>query len=190
MKIQSFDMLAPFYDHFIGTFRRRMPHKIMSRLNPRRTDVILDIGGGTGYNSAEIAKRCKQLVVLDISFKMLGHAKKYRHLDLVLGDARMLPFKKGSFDVIMAVDSLHHISDYAGFLEEAGNTGRGKLFVAEFFGRNHLGKLLTGLEKLFFPVVYKKPDQFRMQAAGYGFPGDYEYISSFEYFFLGSLHRG
>jgi ubiquinone/menaquinone biosynthesis C-methylase UbiE len=187
-KVRSFDLLAPFYDRFIGALRRQMPLKIMSRLNPGDSDVILDIGGGTGFNSAPIASTDRRLIILDISFGMLKQAKKYGHLELVLGDARMLPFKNRCFDVLIAVDSLHHIGDYPRVLAEVKRTGRGKFFVAEFFGRTLAGKLFTRLEKLFFPVVYRRPDQFRMEVSHYGISGDYEYINGFEYFFLGEIY--
>jgi ubiquinone/menaquinone biosynthesis C-methylase UbiE len=62
--------------------------------------------------------------ILDISFKMLKRAKKYRHLDLVLGDARMLPFKAQCFDAVLAVDSLHHVRDYPGVLKEVSRIGK------------------------------------------------------------------
>ena len=187
MKIRTFDPLAPFYDVFMAVFRRRIPGKIISRLKPGYGDVVLDIGGGTGYNAARMGNACRRVIVLDISFKMLKRAKKYRHLDLVLGDARMLPFKDKPFDVVLAVDSLHHVNDYPGVLKEVRRAGRGKVFVAEFSGRTLAGKVLTGLERFFLPVAYKRPDEFCLEASRQGIKGDYEYISGFEYFFLGTI---
>jgi ubiquinone/menaquinone biosynthesis C-methylase UbiE len=187
VKIRSFDALAPFYDAFAAVFRRQIPGKIIFRLRPRDRDVILDLGGGTGYNSARMEGAGRRLIVLDISFKMLRRARKHRHLDLVLGDARMLPFKNKSLDVIMAVDSLHHVRDYPGVLKEVRRTGKNKFFAAEFFGRTPVGNLFTGLERFFMPVAYKRPDEFCREASRQGIPGDYEYISGFEYFFLGKI---
>jgi ubiquinone/menaquinone biosynthesis C-methylase UbiE len=189
MKIRTFDLLAPFYDLFMAVFRRRIPGKILSRLKPEHGDVALDIGGGTGYNAARVESACRRVIVFDISFKMLKRAKKYPHLALVLGDARMLPFKNSRFDVVMAVDSLHHVNDYPGVLKEVRRIGRNKVFVAEFFARTLAGKLLTGLERLFLPVVYKRPDEFCLEASRLGVWGDYEYISGFEYFFLGKIQQ-
>ena len=187
VNIRSFDTISPFYDVFMALFRRRIPGKIISRLKPQKTDVILDIGGGTGYNSIRVKKACRRVIVLDISWKMLRRAKKHPQIELVLGDARMLPFKKKSFDAVMAVDSLHHIRSYPGVLKEVRRTGRDRFFVAEFFERNLAGKLLTGLERAVFPVIYRRPDDFCTEASRQGIPGGYEYISSFEYFFLGRI---
>ena len=187
--MQSFDALAPFYDVFVAVFRRHIPGKIISRVRLENRDVVLDIGGGTGYNSARMERSCGRIVVLDISFKMLKRAKKYPNLELVLGDARMLPFKNKIFDVVMAVDSLHHVRDYPGVLKEVNRTGRNKFFVAEFFGRTLAGKLLTGLERFFFPVGYRRPDEFCLDASRQGIMGEYEYVSGFEYFFLGKIQQ-
>jgi ubiquinone/menaquinone biosynthesis C-methylase UbiE len=187
LKIKTFDPLAPFYNLFMAVFRRRIPAKILSRLKPESGDVVLDLGGGTGYNGARIANACRRVIVLDISLKMLKRAKKYRHLDLVLGDARCLPFKSNSFDFVIAVDSLHHVRDYPGALKEVQRTGRDQVLVAEFFARTLAGKLLTGLERLFLPVLYKRPDEFCLEASRQGIPGWYEYISGFEYLFLGEI---
>jgi ubiquinone/menaquinone biosynthesis C-methylase UbiE len=185
----TFDPLAPFYDVIMALFRRRIPEKIISRLELEHGDVVLDIGGGTGYNAARMESACGRVIVLDISFKMLRRAKKYRHLDLVLGDARLLPFKNQCFDAVVAVDSLHHVNDYTAVLKETKRTGRHKVLVAEFYGRTLLGKLLTGLERFFLPVAYKRPDEFCLEASRQGIPGEYEYISSFEYFFLGNIQH-
>lgn len=187
MKIQSFDVFAPFYDLFAAVFRRRIPGKILSCLKPGDGDILLDIGGGTGYNSARMEGAGRRLIVLDISFEMLKRAKKYRHLDLVQGDARMLPFKGKSLDIILAVDSLHHVRDYPGVLKEVRRTGKERFFAAEFFGRNLAGRMLTGIERFFFPVDYKSPDEFCLEASRQGIPGNYDYISVFEYFFLGQI---
>ena len=189
MKIGTFDPLAPFYDIFIVLFRRQIPGKITSRFKPGHGDVVLDIGGGTGYNAARMERASRRIIVLDISFRMLKRAKKYRHLDLVLGDARMLPFKDKSFDVVMAVDSLHHVRDYPGVLKEVRRTGRGRVFVAEFSGKTLAGKLLTGLERFFLPVAYIRPEEFRLEASREGIPGGCEYVSGYEYFFLGRIQQ-
>lgn len=189
MKLQVFDVVASFYDFFAAVFRRHTPEKILSKVKPEEGDVLLDIGGGTGYNAARMKPFCGRLIVLDISFRMLQRARKHRYLELVLGDARMLPFKDKCFDVVMAVDSLHHVGDYPGVLREVRRTGKNKVFVAEFFGTTAAGKLLTALERFLLPVRYKRPDEFCRDASNQGITGVYDYVSCFEYFFLGQIER-
>ncbi|MCF8129671.1 MAG: class I SAM-dependent methyltransferase [Deltaproteobacteria bacterium] len=188
MKLNSFDMLAPFYDLVMGIFRRRIPAKIFRRLKPGEKDVILDLGGGTGYHSGRMVRHRQFLIVFDISFEMLKRARKYKHIHPVQGDAKNLPFKDKSFDIIMAVDSLHHIEDYSGVLKEVRRSGRNKFFAAEFHGMKPLGKIFTALERFLMSVSYKSPGDFRREALRYGITGDFEYVSSYEYFFTGSIH--
>jgi len=188
MKINCFDILAPFYDLFIAIFRRRIPAKIFRCLKPGEKDVILDLGGGTGYNSRRMVRDRQFLIVFDISLEMLKRARKYKNIHLVQGDARHLPFKEKSFDIIMAVDSLHHIQDYSGVLREVRHTGRSKFFAAEFYGMKPMGKIFTGLERLLMSVSYKSPGDFFQEALHHGITGDLKYISSYEYFFTGSIH--
>jgi hypothetical protein len=66
----------------------------------------------------------------------------------------------------------------------------GKVFVAEFYGRTLSGKVITALERFFLPVDFKRPDEFCLEASRQGIQGDYEYISGFEYFFLGRILYG
>lgn len=188
MKIHSFDLLAPFYDLAMGIFRRSIPAKIFRCLKPGEEDVILDLGGGTGYNSGRMVRDRQFLIVFDISLEMLKRARKYKNIHLVQGDARNLPFKDKSFDIIMAVDCLHHIQDYSGVLREVRRTGRSKFFTAEFYGMKPMGKIFTGLERFLMSVSYKSPDDFLKEALHHGITGDIEYISSYEYFFTGWMH--
>jgi len=189
MKIRSFDPIAPFYDVFMALFRKHIPGRIIAGLKPGQGDVVLDVGGGTGYNAARMEGEGRRVIVVDISFKMLKRARKAGGLDLVLGDARMLPFKEKRFDVVMAVDSLHHVKDYPAVLKEVRRTGRGKVFVAEFWGRSLAGKVLTGLERLFLPVAYLSPNAFRAEASRQGIGGGWRYVSGYEYFFLGRIEE-
>jgi len=188
MKINSFDILAPFYDLAMGIFRRSIPARIFRCLKPEEKDVILDLGGGTGYNSGRMVRDRQFLIVFDISLEMLKRARKYKNVTLVQGDAKNLPFRDKSFDIIMAVDSLHHIQDYSGVLSEVRRTGRNKFFTAEFYGLTLIGKIFTGLERFLMSVSYKSPDDFLQEALHHGITGELLYISSYEYFFTGSIH--
>lgn len=79
---------------------------ISSDKNP----VVLDLGCGNGVSTANIGG--KYVVGLDLSRAQLIRAKKnFPNCDFVVGDARHLPFKNGTFDMIVAINMLHHIQD-------------------------------------------------------------------------------
>src|SRR5688500_942870 len=66
----------------------------------------LDVGGGSGMIARMLsADRSPFAVCLDISREMLRHSPVHA----VQGDALRLPFRDGSFDLIVAAAFLHHL---------------------------------------------------------------------------------
>lgn len=81
------------------------------------SNVVLDLGCGTGLISNEVAEDVKQIHAIDISSAMIAIAEKkakarnianinYAHTTIF--DER---YKKGSFDVILAFHVLHLLED-------------------------------------------------------------------------------
>lgn len=80
-----------------------------AELAPGRT--MLDLGSGPAYDGAELAKRGFLVTACDATRGLLKEAlgQAMLHGRLVLGDARELPLRAGSFDAIWACASLLHI---------------------------------------------------------------------------------
>lgn len=82
----------------------------------------LDIGCGTGYFSNLIKKTFSDSEVygLDISKKALSIARKqYPNIHFLEGDAELkLPFKDGSFDLVISGEHLEHLKDVDTYLLE------------------------------------------------------------------------
>ena len=82
---------------------------------------LLDIGTGTGFVVRTLKKYLNEqskVIAYDLSQSMLRHAKKKvdgfefgRH-SFVCGDAEILPFADGFFDVITINAVLHHLPNY------------------------------------------------------------------------------
>jgi len=75
---------------------------------------ILDLGCGNCRNSLSFLERKIDCVGLDFSKGMIREAKQFlkkRNLNksLVVGSLDNLPFKKGSFLLIMCIRTLHHL---------------------------------------------------------------------------------
>jgi len=106
--------------------RDRMRSTLLSFLpNDLRGARVLDAGCGTGALAVEAAKRGADVTAVDISPTLIGIAKE--RLPEKLGDGRirflagdMLDRKLGSFDHVVAMDSLIHYSlpDMIGMLEK------------------------------------------------------------------------
>jgi ubiquinone/menaquinone biosynthesis C-methylase UbiE len=85
----------------------------LERLNIARNSKILDVGCGTGLLFSHIAAEAKTIVGVDISGKLLLHAKErardFRNVHLVQADADHLPFKDNYFSMVFAFTVLQNM---------------------------------------------------------------------------------
>ena len=94
---------------------------------------LLDAGGGTGNYALALRAEGWRPLVLDRSAAMLRHAAA-KGLPTVLGDATALPFDDESYDAVMLVSMLHHVSEPTRALDEARRVvGRGGRVAAMVF---------------------------------------------------------
>jgi 2-polyprenyl-3-methyl-5-hydroxy-6-metoxy-1,4-benzoquinol methylase len=83
--------------------------KIISQINPN--SMVLDIGCASGYIARELkAKNC-HVIGIEINEKMAREAQEFCDQVLVFDveEIQELPFKNGSFDVIILADILEHL---------------------------------------------------------------------------------
>ena len=73
---------------------------------------LLDVGGGTGRVSSAIRDLVDEVVVADVSFGMLKETNRVA-LKPVCGGSESLPFAGNSFERIIMVDALHHVTSQA-----------------------------------------------------------------------------
>ena len=74
---------------------------------------VLDVGCGQGLALAEL----DNAVGIDISLKSLKESKQ-KDLDVVLGNAEVLPFKGCSFSTVLCMQTIEHLSDFISALRE------------------------------------------------------------------------
>ena len=103
------DALAPHHSKIENSFLdlpslRRIVHDIYP--------PVLVVGAGQGLIVAELQKKGFQCDGVDLSSEMIRYAKLRRGLDLVLADARAMPFGKGTYrTIIYATGVIDFISD-------------------------------------------------------------------------------
>ncbi|MBL7080205.1 class I SAM-dependent methyltransferase [Candidatus Bathyarchaeota archaeon] len=103
---------------------------LLERITPGTEDIALDIGCGTGLLTEQLES---QAVGLDISASLLstarsrlrGRARSY----LIMGDARVLPFRDSSFDVVFSVTVIQNTPDPLSSIEEMKRVGRARAGV-------------------------------------------------------------
>jgi len=95
---------------------------LVSRL-PVNGLKVLEVGGGSGRDSAELARRGALVTVLDYSPESLKIVQRLRvgledRLSLVRGDALRAPFADGSFDLVFHQGLAEHFRDPLPLLRE------------------------------------------------------------------------
>jgi SAM-dependent methyltransferase len=80
---------------------------------------VLDLGCGTGYGTAELAKYAFEAVGVDISREAIDYAKAhYRNARYVEVPATDLPFDSATFDVVVSFELIEHLSDWRPLLAQ------------------------------------------------------------------------
>ena len=145
---RGFDLHAGEYDRHAFVQKRvvaALDGLVSTHLNgaPRR---LLDIGCGTGAVLAALAGRypAAQLCGLDLAFNMcLQAAGQFgAAAQLVNGDAECLPFRDGSFDLIVSASTLQWVQRLDSCFKECLRVlTPGGLMCAAFFGGRTLWEL-------------------------------------------------
>jgi trans-aconitate 2-methyltransferase len=102
----------------ISGLQEAMAQEVLSLLNLKGTQRVLDVGCGNGKVTAEIASHLPQGAVLgvDSSADMIGFALSHfgpavrPNLRFEIADARRLPFRD-EFDLIVSFNALHWIHE-------------------------------------------------------------------------------
>ncbi len=111
-----FNQVAGRFDRVYGPGRswQAFGHLLLRILPPL---VVADLGAGEGLLSELLARRCKKVIAVDNSEKMVAFgaakAKKngLKNLEFRLGDLQNPPIEAGSMDLVILSQALHHAEE-------------------------------------------------------------------------------
>ena len=91
----------------------------LSLLEKIKGKKVLDLGCGTGIYTKILKRKGAKVQAIDISPKMIEIAKQYvRGVDFKIGTVYNLPYKSGSFDIVLASLVVHYFANLDAAFEE------------------------------------------------------------------------
>lgn len=100
------------------SFKRKFD-RMMSGLNIKKGDLVLDLGCGPGLMAKRLISEGGDVVCVDYSVGMVLRArKKLGDGMFIIADARNLPFKKNIFDLIICAEIFQYISKPAEVIKQ------------------------------------------------------------------------
>jgi ubiquinone/menaquinone biosynthesis C-methylase UbiE len=91
--------------------------RIVELAGPRRDDLCVDLGAGTGLLALALAPRVRELVAVDISERMLERlddtaaADGVDNVEPLVADLRRLPLEDESATLVVSNYAFHHLDD-------------------------------------------------------------------------------
>jgi len=181
-KVRLFDERPEAYDRWFATpigslVRKYEAELILNLLGPKKDEIILDAGCGTGIFTRDILVSGSKVIGLDLSLPMLRRAaeklKEYP-FQTVLGDMLKLPFPASSFDKVVSVTALEFIGDGKAAVDELFRvTKRGGCIVIATLNSRSPWALRRRVEakarhSIFEQAIFRSPDELRSLAPAAG----------------------
>ena len=150
----KFDKRASSYDDgFEGNFSQRFYNVLLSCLDVKPADTVIDVGCGTGYLLRRMAEQQEIIGYgIDLEPKMIDEAKqKCPEMNIQVSPSENTPFGSDTFDAMTACMAYHHFSDKEGFIKEAARIIKpgGGLYIADPCFPFPVRKTINGILKLF-----------------------------------------
>lgn len=137
---------------------------------------LLDVGCGKGFMMHDFKALMPAMTVqgLDISRYALDHALDDMKPFIALGDAKKLPFKDASYDLVISINTVHNLGleDCKTALREIQRVARGKSFVTMDAWRNEAERERLMKWNL-TALTYMCTDDWKTLFQDIGYTGDY-----------------
>lgn len=137
---------SPTEPSYVSIYRDRVFHLLRGLLSPHLpVQRALDFGSGEGWFAKRFQEEgaVRDLVPLDVLRREIVLCEP------VLYDGRRIPFPDRSFDLVYAIDVLHHCPDPIAAIDEIARCSRRFVMIKDHTYRSRLGWwVLAGLDEL------------------------------------------
>jgi phosphatidylethanolamine/phosphatidyl-N-methylethanolamine N-methyltransferase len=155
-----YDFHSGFYDATFGRLVRKRIAKAISHMNIRETDVVLDLGIGTGQ-SLNYYPSIGRVVGVDLSAGMLKEARKKiadrrtTNASVFQADAMRLPFADDTFDHVFISHVISVVSDPFKLVVEAQRVAKpgARIIILNHFQSTN--RFIALVEKWLCPLCTK-----------------------------------
>lgn len=116
------------------------PKEIMSLLNLKPTNLVADLGCGSGVFTIPLSKKVKKVYAIDIEQKMIDYLNQkimqneIHNIKPLLSKGDQIPLENYSLDLLLTVNTLHEFRDLDKTLKEIYRVLKpvGKVAVVDF----------------------------------------------------------
>jgi SAM-dependent methyltransferase len=140
-----------------------------ARLTPDKR--VLDLGCGTGYGTAELARTASWAIGIDRAPEAIAYAgEHYRgpNLRFQTASCEAVPFPDGTFDLLVAFEVIEHLENWKGLLGEARRLlAPGGLFVVSTPNRVYYAESREGTGPNPFHVHEFDYEEFRRELGAF-----------------------
>jgi demethylmenaquinone methyltransferase/2-methoxy-6-polyprenyl-1,4-benzoquinol methylase len=148
--------------HYIRDYERALI-AINKQLIINDIDIVLDIGGGTGFILKNIYKKAYIAINLDTSKNMLKQLKN-KNIFKIQGDGTFIPLKNESINIILLINVLHHIHEknHRILFKEIYRIlkKKGTFFMMDlYFPMTFMAKIFTLIEEFSVGKTYHKQSE-------------------------------
>lgn len=99
-------------------YRKYLP-LLLELLSPKKDDVILDVGAGTGYIASKVSELCDEVYALEPNASKVEQImKRFPTVKVFEGNAERIPFPESYFDKAYVVSAFHHFREQEIALDE------------------------------------------------------------------------
>ncbi len=155
-----YDFHSKFYDVTFGRLVRRRIATAIGHMNIGESDVVLDLGIGTGA-SLEYYPRRGKIIGIDLSAGMLVQAQKrinqrqLNNVTLYQANALELPFEDNSFDHVFISHVITVVSDPYKLIQEAQRVAKPQARIVIVNHFQSTNRFVALLEKWLCPLCTK-----------------------------------